>query len=78
MISFMSELLNYFAEFLKSVLPLSPFKSYISALESMPYLGYLNYFIPISAFIAIGQAWLIAIGMYYLYSIILRWIKAIG
>lgn len=60
-----------------SVLPTSPFSAYLDKFTSMPYLKYINYFIPISDFIAIGEAWLVAVGLFYLYSIILRWIRAI-
>lgn len=77
MMDFMNELMNNFLEFVLSVLPLSPFKDVINELESLPYLGYLNWFIPVSRFIKIGGLWLTAIGLFYLYSIILRWIKAI-
>ncbi len=61
-----------------SFLPHSPFTALLDAMEELPYLGYLNWFIPVSTFIAIGELWLVAIGTYYLYSIILRWIKAVG
>lgn len=61
-----------------SLLPHSPFTAVLDAMEKLPYLNYLNWFIPVSTFIAIGEVWLVAIGTYYLYSIILRWIKAVG
>ena len=60
-----------------SLLPTSPFAAYTDKFSSMPYLKYINYFIPISDFIVIGEAWLVAIGLFYLYSIVLRWIRAI-
>ena len=34
-------------------------------------------FLPTSPFITFGEAWLVAIGLFYAYQIILRWIKAI-
>ncbi len=58
-------------------LPTSPFVSFINKMNDLPYLGYLNYFLPISQIIAIGEAWLVAVGLYYSYQIVLRWIKAI-
>ncbi len=61
----------------QSFLPHSPFTAVLDAMESLPYLNYLNWFIPVPAFIAIGELWLAAISTYYLYSIILRWIKAV-
>lgn len=71
------EIVNKFLNAILSVLPTSPFSSYISALSSMPYLGYLNYFVPVGTFIAIGQAWLTAIALFYLYSIVMSWIRVI-
>lgn len=58
------------------LLPPSPFK----ILNNSPiaeYLPTINYFIPVSEIIAIGQSWLLCIGVYYIYQIALRWIKAI-
>lgn len=60
-----------------SLLPGSPFTAFINSIPSIPYLGYINYFVPISQMIAIGQAWLTAIGIFYLYQAVLRWLKAI-
>lgn len=71
------EIVEQFLHAVLSVLPQSPFASFIDALSSIPYLGYLNYFIPIGSFIAIGQSWLVAVGLFYLYSIIMRWIRMI-
>lgn len=37
----------------------------------------INYFIPVYEFVSIMESWLIAIAIYYLYSIYARWVKAI-
>ena len=58
-------------------LPTIPFITFINKMQYLPYLCYLNYFLPISQIIAIGEAWLVAIGLFYAYQIVLRWIKAI-
>ncbi len=71
------EIVTKFLDWVLKLLPTSPFAAYIDALENIPFLAYLNYFLPISTFIAIGEAWLVAVGLFYLYSIILRWIRAI-
>lgn len=63
--------------FLKSVLPTSPFAEFIEELNTLPYLSYINWLIPIGDFITIGIVWLSVIGMYYLYSILMRWAKMI-
>jgi len=41
-------------------------------------LGYINFFLPISELAGILTAWLIAIGCYYIASIVLRWVKAVS
>lgn len=59
-----------------SILPPSPFQL-ISNTEVGSFLDGLAWVIPIPQIIAITQAWLIAIGAYYLIQIVLRWVKAI-
>ena len=71
------ELVTKFLDWVCNLLPTSPFVAYIDALEELPYLAYLNWFIPVSSFIAIGEAWLVSVGLFYTYSIVLRWIRAI-
>jgi hypothetical protein len=58
------------------LLPTSPFTGIQNQLDS-DILGYINYFIPIDAMLSVGSAWLLAIGMYYVYMVVLRWAKAI-
>lgn len=77
MIKFMKEILDKLLSVILSLLPLSPFSDAIDSLTQLPYLAYLNYFIPINTFIKIGEAWLAAIALFYLYSVIARWIKLI-
>lgn len=71
------EIITKFLNWVLSVLPTSPFVAVLDAIESISFLGYLNYFIPVSTFVGIGEVWLTAVGLFYLYSIILRWIRAI-
>ena len=58
------------------LLPKSPFQA-LDNTVIQPYLGTLNFFIPVSQMIDTGMLWLTAIGVFYLYQAILRWIKAI-
>ncbi|MEG1847857.1 MAG: hypothetical protein RR238_05235 [Lachnospiraceae bacterium] len=51
-------------------LPSSPFQSFIEKMEQIEELKYINYFIPIDAFIAIGTAWLSCMGLYIAYVFI--------
>lgn len=70
-------IVNSLLDTIMSVLPTSPFRPHIDDLANIPYLGYINWFVPVGTFIAIGGTYLAAVGMYYIYMIALRWIKAI-
>ena len=75
--SAMKELVTTFLDWVLKLLPTSPFTEFINACSDIPYLGWLNWFIPVGQMIAIGEAWLVAIGLFYMNSIVLRWIRAI-
>lgn len=55
-----------------TLLPTSPFRSFISLLADVPYLSYLNWFIPVSDFAAIFEVWLSVVVIYYGYLFVLR------
>ena len=59
--------------------PSSPFIILDSLSDSVPYewLQFLNWFIPVGTFIGILEAWLSGIAIYYIYQIVLRWVKVI-
>lgn len=59
------------------VLPRSPFMAFRNLASEIPYLSYINWFVPVSEMIAVIEAWLAAIALYYLYSVVARWIKLI-
>ena len=81
--NFFIDLINYLIKgigsvlsLIFSILPPSPF----SIIDNSPikeYLSYINYFVPINEVIFILQSWLVAVGLYYIYQVALRWIKAI-
>jgi hypothetical protein len=58
------------------LLPKSPFAALELAFDG-ELLGYMNYFLPISEMLNIMVSWGIAIAAFYLYKIILRWVKAL-
>jgi len=58
-------------------LPHSPFTAYMNLSLNNTILGYINWFIPIGTFIAILEAWIAAIAIWYIIQIILRWLKAV-
>lgn len=66
-----------FSAQLMQLLPLSPFRSWIDYLSSVPYLGYINWFIPMQTVLGITAAWVSAIATYYIYSAILRWLNMV-
>lgn len=67
-----------FADKILQVLPLSPFKQFLSDFSDLPYLGWLNWFFPVGDCLVVMLAWLGAVGLFYLYSIAMRWVKMIG
>ena len=78
MLDWFGELVNKFASMILSVLPHSPVQKYLASFDNLPYLGWLNWFVPVSAIITVAETWLVCIGLFYLYQIILRWVRAIG
>lgn len=67
-----------FFSWLTGFLPKSPFQSFIAAIPNIPYLAEFNWFFPVAEVIAVMQAWLVAVGLYFLYSAIMRFIRIIG
>ena len=61
---------------LLNIFPHSPF-TWISSSSFGDLIGKINYFVPVYDFITMLEAWLVAISVYYLYSIFARWLKAI-
>lgn len=62
--------------FIFGILPDSPIK----LIDNSPiaaYLPMINYFIPLDFIVSAAEAWTIAIGVYYIYQTILRWVKSI-
>ena len=71
-------LFNSLGDTVASLLPLSPFREFIANFSSLPYLGWLNWFFPVGECLTVMLVWLGAVGAFYLYSILLRWLKMIG
>ena len=59
-------------------LPSSPFQSFINAIGNIPYLAELNWFFPVSECIAVMQAFLAVVVVYYTYQAIMRFVHLIG
>lgn len=78
MIAKINAFLSAIAASILSLLPDSPFASVIDTIADAEWLGYINYFIPIGTLFGIASTWGVAIGVFYVYQMILRWAKAIG
>ena len=50
---------------LVELLPACPFRQFLDDFAGLPYLGYLNWFIPVGRCVQIGTAWLAAIVVFY-------------
>ena len=74
----LKNLWDSFVQLALSALPLSPVSSYLEYFVSLPYLGYINWFIPIGTCVKIMSAWIGCITAYYVLSAILRWAKLIA
>lgn len=60
-----------------SLLPQSPFNAYIGYVDAIPYLSYLNWFIPIDGILLVMQAWLQVVLIYCGYMVALRYSHAL-
>lgn len=63
---------------LMEVLPTSPFRGFLDEFADLPFLGYLNWFVPVRSILVVLSAWLGAVALFYAYSIVMRWLKVIG
>lgn len=81
----MPEWLSTFFSWLESglssvlnLLPDSPFSGLASEVSSLPYIGWLNWFIPVGAIVTTFGIWVSAVLVLYVGSIVLRWVKVLG
>lgn len=69
-----------FSGFIQSIisfLPLSPFADIATEINNSLGVGWLNYFFPVGLCMHTMDAWTVAIGLYYAYTVIARWLKVI-
>ena len=74
----MKELFEAFYSLIISVLPLSPFAQFYSQWTTPEWVGWLNWILPVGAMLKVMAAWLGAIALYYVYSVVARWIGLIS
>lgn len=60
-----------------SFLPVSPFLKFYDNFKDLPGLHYLNWFFPVKGCLGVMAAYLSAVVVYYVYSIVMRTIHAI-
>lgn len=59
-----------------ALLPDTPFQTLDNSVIE-DYMGYINWVVPVGAMVNILVAWCVAIGLYYVVQIAMRWAKAI-
>lgn len=59
-----------------NIFPASPFQ-YVSNSQYSDLLSKINYFVPFYDFLVVLEGYLVAVAIYYLYSVWARWLKAI-
>lgn len=74
----MNQMFNGLELQLGKILPLSPFTQFIAQMEAIPFLPYLNWFVPVRGILTIFSAWLGVVAVFYSYSILLRWVKVLS
>lgn len=78
MTDFINSIIDTFSGLLDKlieVLPTSPFAKFTYLSLDNSILGTLNYFLPISEILVVLEFWLVAVGCYYVYKFILKFIR---
>ena len=57
-----------------SLLPSSPFVGFNSIISGLPFLSYLNWFLPIPEMLVIFESWLVVVAIYYSILFILNYV----
>lgn len=80
LLSLLQSIIDGFASLLSTVvlvLPNSPFNGLSAMVLDSTWFGYLCYIVPVPQILALLEAWGVSVGLFYVYMIILRWVKAI-
>lgn len=75
----LSDALVSFAVGVVELFPTSPFVilDEMANSEFYEWLQMVNWFIPINTFVGILEIWLSCVAVYYVYQVVLRWVKVI-
>lgn len=60
-----------------TLMPTSPFERYVQFFQDIPYLQYLNWFIPIGEIVAFFEVWLSVVVVYYGYMVVMRYVNGV-
>lgn len=60
-----------------NILPTSPIVFLTRNSTISKYISYVNWFIPVYLWISMLETWLVAVMVYYIVQVILRWIKVV-
>lgn len=71
-------IINALFGLITTLLPKSPFGVISNYVADIPFLGFLNYFIPIGVMLDILLLWASAMIVYFVGGIVLRWLKVIA
>lgn len=74
----MKELFEAFYSLIISLLPLSPFAQFYAQWTAPEWVAWLNWILPVGAMLKVMAAWLGAIALHYVYSVVARWIGLIA
>ena len=69
---------NSFGDKIANILPTSPFTPIVEWVRGLPYLSFVNWFVPVGEMLQLLGVWLSAIAVYYLAMVVLRWLKVVG
>ena len=70
--------LGDFGRELVSALPGSPFQAINAVMIDNKLLSYISWVIPVQQILSLLQLWTVAIGVYYLCMLVMRWVKMIS
>ncbi len=75
----LSDALVSFAVGVIELFPASPFTvlDELANSEVYEWLRMVNWFVPIGTFVSILESWLVCVAAYYVYQVVLRWVKVI-
>lgn len=70
------EIIKKIATGILDFLPDNPFTTAFDELQSgLSWWGYVNYFVPVKAILAIASGWALCMASYYAWNIVSKWIE---